>query len=122
MTMLSVIIPTYNDPFLKKTIDSILENAQGEIEIIPILDGYSLPTPLKSDPRVKVINIPLNQGMRPAINVGIEASDGDYIMKCDAHCLFAPGFDVTIIKNCAKNWLMIPRRYSLDVINWQRGG
>jgi glycosyltransferase involved in cell wall biosynthesis len=120
--MLSIIIPTYNDPYLQKTIDSILENAVGEIEIIPILDGYTPPVPIKSDPRVKVINIPQNLGMRAGINIGLEAADGDYVMKVDAHCAFDNGFDKTIVDNCAENWLMIPRRYSLDVINWKRGG
>lgn len=120
--MLSVIIPTYNDPFLQPTIDSLLANAQGEIEIIPVLDGYVPPKPIKSDPRVKVINIPKNRGMRGAINAGIAASDGEFIMKADAHCSFAPGFDKIMTANCAENWLAIPRRYSLDVENWKRGG
>lgn len=120
--MLSIIIPTYNDPYLQKTIDSLLANAQGEIEIIPVLDGYTPPEPIKGDSRVTVINIAKNRGMRGAINAGIAASEGDFIMKCDAHCLFAPGFDKIMAQNCAPNWLMIPRRYSLDVDNWQRGG
>lgn len=38
--MLSVIIPSWKDPLLQKTIDSLLENAGGEIEIIAVLDGY----------------------------------------------------------------------------------
>ena len=37
--MLSIIIPSYKDPLLQRTIDDILENAQGDIEIIAVLDG-----------------------------------------------------------------------------------
>ena len=118
--MVSIIVPAYNEPFLQKTIDSLLENAQGEIEIIPVLDGYVPEIPIKSDPRVKVINLKKNLGMRGAINTGIAAARGKFIMKCDAHCLFGPGFDKIMAENCAENWLMIPRRYSLDEEKWQR--
>lgn len=118
--MLSVVIPSYKDPFLQKTIDSLLENAQGEIEVIPVLDGYTPETPIKSDSRVKVIDLPANRGMRGAINAGLAKARGEYVMKCDSHCLFGQGFDKIMTENCAENWLMIPRRYSIDEINWQR--
>lgn len=118
--MVSIIIPTYKDPFLQKTIDSLLENAQGEIEVIPVLDGYAPETQIKFDSRVKVINLPKNRGMRGAINAGIAKAKGKFIMKCDSHCLFGPGYDKIMTENCAENWLMIPRRYSLNDTNWQR--
>lgn len=118
--MVSIIIPTYKDPFLQKTIDSLLENAQGEIEVIPVLDGYTPEIPIKSDSRIKAISLPKNQGMRGAINAGIAKARGKFIMKCDSHCLFGPGYDKILAENCAENWLMIPRRYSLDPVNWQR--
>lgn len=118
--MLSVIIPSYKDPFLQKTIDSLLENAQGEIEIIPVLDGYTLETPIKSDSRIRVISLAKNLGMRGAINAGLAKARGKHIMKCDSHCLFGPGYDKILTKNCAENWLIIPRRYSVDEVNWLR--
>ena len=118
--MLSVIIPAYKDLFLQKTIDSLLENAQEEIEIIPVLDGYVPDKPIKSDSRVKIINFEKNLGMRGATNAGIAKASGKFIMKCDSHCLFGAGFDKILVKNCAENWLMIPRRYSIDEVNWQR--
>ena len=43
---LSVIIPCHKDPYLQKTIDSLLENATGEIEVIAVLDGYWADPPL----------------------------------------------------------------------------
>lgn len=117
--MLSVIIPSYKDPLLQKTIDSLLENAEGDIEIIPILDGF-LPDPsLKEDKRVKIVYLENNQGMRGAINAGLERAMGEFVMKIDSHCIVAPGYD-RIKFDCAPNWLMIPRRYSLDEVNWVR--
>ena len=40
-------------------------------------------------------------------------------MKTDDHCLFAPGFDKVLMDNMEDNWLVIPRRYSLDAENWK---
>lgn len=118
--LVSIIIPVFKDPFLQKTIDSLLENAKGQIEVIPVLDGYIPQTPIKSDLRVKVIKLPKNRGMRGAINAGLGVASGNFIMKCDSHCLFGPGYDKIMIKYCAENWLVVPRRYSLDEINWQK--
>lgn len=118
--MISIIIPTYKEPFLQKTIDSLLENSQEEIEILTVLDGYIPDKPLKSDLRVKVINLKENLGMRGAINAGLAKAKGKFIMKCDAHCIFGLGYDKIMTENCAENWLMIPRRYSLNDTTWQR--
>jgi hypothetical protein len=43
-------------------------------------------------------------------------------MKADAHCLFAEGYDVALTESCAEDWLMIPRRYSLNDCEgaWER--
>ena len=70
--MVSIIIPAYNDPFLQKTIDSLLVNARGEIEIIAILDGYIPKVPIKKDPKLTIIKFKKNRGMRGAINAGIK--------------------------------------------------
>ena len=47
MEKLSVIIPARNEPFLNKTVDGLFENAEEEIEIIVMLDGYWPNPPLK---------------------------------------------------------------------------
>lgn len=62
--MVSVIIPSYKDQYLPKTIDSLLENARGEIEVIVVLDGYW--TKLKDDSRVRIVHLGKNRGMRGA--------------------------------------------------------
>ena len=120
--MVSVIIPTYGDPFLQKTIDSLLTSAAGTIEIIPVLDGYTPQPAIRSHPRVKPVPLPKNTGLRGAINAGLAASRGKYIMKCDAHCIFAPRFDTIMSEYCDENWLMIPRRFSLRETTWQPNG
>jgi len=118
--LLSIIVPSYKDTLLNKTIDSLLGNAEGEIEIIPVLDGYQ--QEVKEDKRVKVIRLAKNRGMRGAINAGLAKTKGDFIMKIDSHCKVGESFDRIMVENCADNWLAIPRRYTLNVEKWKRGG
>src|SRR3989344_8470104 len=118
--MISIIIPVYREPYLQNTIDSLLETTHGEVEILPILDGWNPEKPIRPDKRVKVVTIKKHSGMRAAINTGISLSRGEFIMKCDAHCAFDKSFDQILTENCAEDWLVIPRRYSLDSTKWQR--
>jgi len=117
--MLSVIIPSYKDPLLHKTIDSLLSNAVGEIEVIPVLDGYWPETPIREDERVKILHLGGNRGMRGAINAGVRIANGEFIMRTDEHCIFGKGFDVELTKNCKPNWIVTARRFYLDPVKWE---
>lgn len=117
--MLSVIIPSYKDPLLHNTIDSLLTNAEGEIEVIAVLDGYWPNVPFKDDERVRVLHLGKNVGMRRSINAGIAISQGEYIMRTDEHCAFGKGFDVILTQNMKPNWIVTPRRYFLDPVKWE---
>ncbi len=116
--MLSVIIPSYKDPLLIKTIDSILDNFTTDIEIIAVLDGYWTHD-IKNDPRVRYLHLGRNRGMRGAINAGIAVARGEYIMRTDEHCMFCKDFDRIILDNIEDNWIVTPRRYCLDPIKWE---
>ena len=117
--MLSIIIPSFKDPLLQKTIGDILEHCRGEIEVIVVLDGYVPATPLNKNPKVKVLSFQENQGMRAAINFGMAASSGEYVMKTDEHCAFDMGFDIKLLSQIEDNWIVTPRRYKLDTESWQ---
>lgn len=117
--MLSVIIPSYKDPLLHKTINSILENFVGEFEIIAVLDGYWPSEQVINDKRVKTLHLGKNRGMRDAINAGVAISKGEFIMRTDEHCMFAKGFDKEMTNSCKENWIMTARRYYLDPVKWQ---
>lgn len=117
--MTSVIIPVYKEPYLNLTIDSLLEGAMGEVEIVVIFDGPQEHDPVLPDKRVKIIKMARNEGLRAAINNGVLRADGEWIMKTDAHCAFAPGWDLELKHSTKSNWLMVPRRYSLDEEKWE---
>jgi glycosyltransferase involved in cell wall biosynthesis len=96
-----------------------LENAQGEIEIIPVLDGYWPDNPIKDDERIRVLHLGKNRGMRGAINAGISIAQGEYIMRTDEHCMFGKDYDVALTRDCQPNWIVTARRYYLDPVKWE---
>jgi glycosyltransferase involved in cell wall biosynthesis len=115
--MISVIIPSYKDPYLHKTIQSILDSFTGEFEIIVVLDGYW--TEVVDDPRVRVVHLGKNRGMREAINAGVRVAKGEFIMRTDEHCMFAPRFDQAMTEEFEDNWIMTARRFFLDPVKWE---
>lgn len=121
MMRLSVIIPSYKDPLLQKTIDSLLENStlEDQLEVIPVLDGYWPTAPLRNDDRVKIVHLGKNSGMREAINAGVRVSSGKYIMRTDEHATFGKGYDRILTRQIAGNWIVTPRRFFLDPVKWE---
>lgn len=118
--MLSCIIPSYKDKYLHPTIKSILDNAVGEVEVIAVLDGTWEECPIGDDPRVRVLHLGENRGMRGAINAGVAIASGKYLMRTDSHCSFAKGFDLAITDHMEDDWIVTPRRYFLDPVKWKR--
>lgn len=97
----------------------MLQNAGGEIEVIVALDGYEPEKPLPKDPRVKVIHLNKNRGMRGAINAAVAIATGEYLMRTDEHCMFAENYDLILIEALKDDEIMVPRRYFLDVDRWE---
>lgn len=125
----SMIIPSRNERFLAQTVNDVLANSRGDVEIIPVLDGY-WPNPYIAsdgrsheinwdDPRIKALHFGQAQGMRQAINGAARMATGDYLMKLDAHCMVSEGFDVALQEECDKFTIVVPRRYSLDAEAWK---
>lgn len=119
---LSVVIPSYKDPYLFKTIQDLLANSElGEqLEVIAVWDGYYPPSEsLIKDPRVRYVHLGKNRGMRGAINAGVAVSRGEFFMRLDEHCAFAKGFDKALTDACGPDQIMTARRYFLDPEKWQ---
>ena len=93
--------------------------ATGEIELLAVLDGYwPDPYDLPDDPRLIILHHGEPKGMRACINAAANIAKGEYLMKADAHCMFAEGFDETLKADLDDNWISIPRRHRLDAENW----
>jgi len=117
--MLSVIIPARNEKYLQRTIQNVLDNAEGEIEIIAVLDGYWPDPPIQDDKRVILIHHAEAIGQRQSINEAARIAKGKYIMKLDAHCAVDKGFDVKLAADCEYDWTVVPRMYNLDHETWE---
>ena len=86
MPAVSVIIPVYNaDKFLRKCLDSVVNQTLTDIEVICV-DDCSTDSSLailreyeKKDPRVKVIHCEQNRRQAVARNIGMSVATGQYI-------------------------------------------
>jgi glycosyltransferase involved in cell wall biosynthesis len=116
---ISIIIPARNEPYLQKTIDDLFQKADGEIEVIAMLDGYWPKPPLISQDNLIIIHNGEVRGMRITLNQAARIATGKYLMKTDAHCMFDEGFDQKLKDHCKSNWLTVPSRYRLDAANWK---
>jgi glycosyltransferase involved in cell wall biosynthesis len=116
----SIVIPSRNEKYLQKTIQDLLTNARGSIEILAVLDGYWPEVgEIVLDARVHYLHIPVAQGMRNAINKAVAVARGEYILKTDAHCMFDVGYDTTLRHDIGADWVIVPRRFRLDVDKWE---
>lgn len=119
--LVSVIIPSRQPEYLQRTVDSLLERARGDVEVIVVFDGIWPRPPLKTDSRVSIVRqgtIHDNFGMRAAINTGMSLATGEYVMKLDEHCLMDEGWDEKLKADCEDDWVVVPRRYRLDAEKW----
>ena len=87
----SVIIPIYNsEKYLKKTLDSILNQTFKDLEVICINDCSTDNSPeiLKeyssNDKKIKLMNLHQNIGAARSRNIGIESAKGKYIYFLDS--------------------------------------
>lgn len=90
----SVIIPFFNrENLVINSINSVIKQTHKNIEIIVINDGSTeninkVKQLVKSDDRIKFINIKTNEGVSKARNIGIDESTGDYVAFLDSDDLF----------------------------------
>jgi len=118
---ITIIIPSKTEKFLRHTILDVLEKAEGDIEVVPILDGYDVPEDeIVVDDRVKYIKLePTRHAKkRQGINLAVSLSKNKFVMSSDAHCMFAKGFDTVLKRDWQPKWVMVPRRNRLDAENW----
>ena len=85
---ISIIVPIYNaEKYLKRCIDSLINQTKKELELILINDGSSDNSEkiIKSykDDRIKYFSNK-NQGIGKTRNFGITKANGKYIMFCDS--------------------------------------
>lgn len=90
MIKISVIIPVYNvEKYIRKCVDSVINQTLKDIEIILVNDGSPDNCPAicdeyeKTDSRIKVIH-KKNGGVSDARNAGIDIATGEYLVFVDS--------------------------------------
>ncbi|ENM3742945.1 TPA: glycosyltransferase family 2 protein [Vibrio cholerae] len=107
-SLVSVIIPMYNvELYIEKCVTSVLEQTYSHVELILIDDG----SPDRSgeiaeeialyDKRVRVIR-KQNEGVSRARNIGIDNSNGEYLVFVDSDDYLEPDY-ISYMINLAKN-------------------
>ena len=95
----SVIVPVFNsEPYLTKSLESILSNANASFELeILVIDDCSTDvatletlSKIDADPRIKVLYNKENSGPSKARNAGLLVATGDWITFLDSDDLLAP--------------------------------
>lgn len=99
MLKLSVVVPVYNvEKYLKKCVDSILNQEDAEYELLLVDDGSTDESGLLCDKikaeytnqNIQVIH-QKNKGLGGARNTGIQASNGEYLFFIDSDDTVTPG-------------------------------
>ena len=86
--LVSVILPFYNSPFLKESVESILAQSYSNFELI-LIDNGSTDSSTKTansfsqDPRVQIVQ-ETKRGVVHAANKGIEIAKGELIARMDS--------------------------------------
>jgi hypothetical protein len=119
MTSLSILLPARNEQFLSRTIEDILQNIEGDSEVIAVLDGQWAHPPIADHPRVTLIYHPQPIGQRAATNEAARISTAKYLMKLDAHCSMDKGFDVKLMADMQDDWCIVPVMKNLHAFNWR---
>jgi len=115
--MITVVIPSCKERYLEATVQDAMIKAAGPVEVIAILDGYDPPERTSGAVYLKTDGV----GMRQAINLGVAAASFDYILKLDAHCMMAQGWDAQLLQDHIPGCVQVPRRYRLDPEKWEMG-
>ena len=76
-----------------KTVADLFVKAAGDLEVIVVVDGPSEYAVPEMDDNLVVYHNQKPHGMRAAINQAASIAKGEYLLKLDAHCMFAAGFD-----------------------------
>lgn len=91
---ISVLLPTIRiDPWLKRSLESILNDGYPRIEVILLLDGIE-GFPSESwlhDSRVTIVPMGSRVGIARALNIGLEIATSEFVARMDGDDISLPG-------------------------------
>lgn len=118
MPDLTVVIPSRNEMFLSRTVSSVLNAITSDTHIIIVCDGNWPDPPIEDHPRVHTIHHATSIGQRAATNEGVLLAQSRYVLKLDAHCDMARGFDTVLMADMQPDWTVVPLMRNLHIHDW----
>jgi glycosyltransferase involved in cell wall biosynthesis len=104
MAKISVLFPVYNvEAFVAEALASIQSQTFIDMEIVVVDDGSTDATRrvveqiAASDPRIRVVGTPANQGLIAALNLGLQSCHAAFIARMD-------GDDIALPSRLEKQW------------------
>lgn len=119
---LSILIPARQEQFVAQTVKNLLANKRGKTEILVGLDGSWSDPGIEDRPDVRIIYVSESIGQRGMQNQLARLSSAKYVAKADAHCAFAEGFDVELLKTfdeLGDNITVAPLMKNLHAYDWK---
>ncbi len=103
--LVTIVIPALNEErSISSCLDSILAQTHTSLEVL-VLDGGSTDRTgdvvreyISRDPRVRLINNP-GRTQPAAMNLGLAASSGTYLVRIDAHATVAPTYIASAVRH-----------------------
>ena len=113
----SVFITARNEKYVNKTIEKVLENSTGNIEVWVGLDRFTCD--IIEDPRVNVFKDENIKGKRSILNKMTELSTGKYLLFLHSHCYPSMGFDTLLKCACEDDTIAWSQVSELDEETWE---
>lgn len=118
MKKVSIIVPIYNaEKYLKRCLDSLVNQTYSNIEIILLNDGSTDKTDsiIKSYKDKRIIYVKKeNSGIGSTRNKGIELATGDYIMFVDSDDYIALNCVEVLVKKACEGYDLVLSNYYLE--------
>lgn len=87
----SIVVPVYNvEPYVRPCLESVLGQTLGEIEVLCVNDGSTdgsraaVLDLVARDSRVRLVDLPMNQGLSAARNAGVALATGEFLAFVDS--------------------------------------
>jgi glycosyltransferase involved in cell wall biosynthesis len=113
-SLVSVVIPSYRNPkCLDVCLNSALENAKNENEIVVVIDGYPEESRFviqKYEDKVSFIELETNSGMQHALNVGVYQSSNEWILIVNDDNVFPKDWDVLLEQDSLDRLVITPNQ------------
>jgi glycosyltransferase involved in cell wall biosynthesis len=104
----SIVVPVYNvERYIKRCVQSLLNQTLKEIEVILVDDGSPDKSPqicdeyASKDNRIIVVH-KVNGGLGSARNAGVKIATGEYITFCDSDDFVSPNTYYNVYEECRK--------------------